>query len=649
MMIKPKKIYTNSVLAFILRIAALFVLFGISRIVFYIYNLKDLGSININELGGILHGSYIYDAASIFYINIPFIFLSLLPFRNRVKGWYQKMLAIVFMTFNGIGLLINMIDIFYFEFKQGRITGGDTHYAGEGNFGALWGSFIMQYWWGVLLFLLLCYLLYIFCFRVVRVEQRYRLTYNLWAYYISQTVILALAGAFTVFAIRGQNISPARFPLSMSDASEYVRPQLTPLIQSNPFCLIRTINKKVTFLHYMPDEQAAELIPTRKQWVRNATDSLQAPRPNIVILILESFGSAHIKSLSDAFPADRESYTPFLDSLIDNGLIFSNGYKSGLRSIDALPSILASIPSFKDNLLSYGESTARYAAMPSILDSIGYATMFLHGGTRSAMGYMAFGKMAGIERFVAKEDYEERYGNNDYDGKWGIYDHKFLPYALQEMNTLQQPFMATIFTLSSHHPFKLPDEVKGRFSEGTEKIHRTIKYTDWALRDFFAKAAKEKWFNNTVFVLTGDHGSGADNPKYLEMPYCNQVPILFYAPDGSLKGKNDKPVQHIDIMPTLLAMLKYEKPFFAFGTDMLDTTAMRTPIVHYNNNEYYIITDSLLYQFNEQKITGAYNYRNDFVGKKSVKGERAIEEQRVKAYIQEYFSALKNRNFTINK
>lgn len=646
---KLKKIYVNSVFAFILRIAALFVVFGISRIFFYIYNLNDLGSIGFQELGDVLYGSYIYDAASIFYVNIPFIFLSLLPYRGRVKTGYQKMLAIVYMTFNSVALLLNMMDIFYFEFKQGRITGGDLHYVGEGNFGALWGSFIVQYWWGVLVFILLCYLLYLLSFRFVQVEQRYRLTQNLGAYYTSQTIILAIAGAFTVFAIRGQNISPARFPLTMSDASEYVRPQLTPLIQSNPFCLIRTINKQVTFLHYMPDEKAEALVPTRKQWIRNATDSLEAPRPNIVILILESFGSAHIKSLSDAFPTARTSYTPFLDSLINEGLIFTNGYKSGLRSIDALPSILASIPSFKDNLLSYGESTARYGAMPSILDSMGYATMFLHGGTRSAMGYMAFGKMAGIKEFVAKEDYEKVYGDNDYDGKWGIYDHKFLPYALQRINGLPQPFLATIFTLSSHSPYKLPADVKHLFSEGTEKIHRTIQYTDWALRNFFAQAKKEAWFKNTIFVLTGDHGSGADNKKYLEMPYCNQVPILFYTPDGSMIGRDETPVQHIDIMPTILSLLKYEKPYFAFGSDMLDSTVMRAPIVHYNNNEYYIITDSILYLFNEQNMTGAYNYKNDYIEKKPVVGNRAMEEERVKAYIQQYFSALENRNFSLTK
>lgn len=265
------------------------------------------------------------------------------------------------------------------------------------------------------------------------------------------------------------------------------------------------------------------------------------------------------------------------------------------------------------------------------------------------MGYMAFGKMAGIEAFVAKEDYEKVNGTKDYDGKWGIYDHNFLPYALQKLNTSRQPFMATIFTLSSHSPFKLPDDVKHLFSEGTEKIHRTIKYTDWALRDFFAQASKEAWFNNTVFVITGDHGSGADNKKYLEMPYCNQVPILFYTPNGSMKGRDNRPVQHIDIMPTLLGVLKYEKPYFAFGSDMLDSAATRAPIVHYNNNEYYIITDSVVYLFNEQNITSAYDYKNDYLKKKPIVGKSVIEEERVKAYIQQYFSALENRNFTIKK
>ncbi|MEG1553435.1 MAG: sulfatase-like hydrolase/transferase [Rikenellaceae bacterium] len=644
---KIKKFYFNSVVALTLRIIILFLIFGLIRVVFYLYNIKDIGAIGFGDIGEILYGSYIFDAASIFYANALFIFLSLLPFRKRVNHGYQKLLAVVYMVMNAAALMINIMDIFYFEFKQGRITGGDLHYTGEGNFASLFGSFIVQYWWGVLLFIILCYVLYIVSFRMIRVETRYRLTQNRTAYYTSQSLILILAVAFTIFAIRGQSISPARFPLSMSDAGEYVQPKFTPLIQSNPFCLIRTIKTKLPLLHYMPDQQAATLIPTKKQWVRSETDSIAASKPNIVFIILESFGSAHIKSLSDAFPKERESYTPFLDELIDSSLVFTNAYKSGLRSIDALPSILASIPSFKSDLLSFGESTARYKALPSILKEMGYSTMFLHGGTRSAMGYMAFGKMAGIDQFIAKEDYEAKYGTNDYDGKWGIFDHKFMPYALQEMNSLQEPFMAAIFTLSSHQPFTIPNDLKGRFSEGTLQIHRTIKYADWALRNFFVAAEKEKWFKNTIFVITGDHGSGADNDKYREMPYCNMVPIIFYSPNGSMRGKNDSPVQHIDIMPTVLSLLKYEKPFFSFGNDMLDSTQVRTPIVHYNNNEYYIITDSLLYLFNEKKITKVYDYKKDYLHKKDIQGDRNNEEQRIKAYLQQYFKALKNRNFTI--
>lgn len=646
---KIKKIYTNSAGALLLRLSILFIVFGISRLVFYIYNLKIIGSISSSEILGVLRGAYIYDAASIFYINIPFIFLSLLPFRNRVKRGYQKMLAVIYVVFNTFALLINMIDIIYFEFKQGRITGGDLHYIGEGNFDALGGFFVVEYWWAMLLLIFFSTMLYLFSFRLVNVETKYRLTNNKSVYYISQVVVLALFGAFTIFAIRGHSVSPARFPLAMYDAGQYVQPRLTTLIQSNPFCLIRTISKRPTFLVYMDNEEAEKLVPTKKQWVRDSLDSSEAPRPNIVFLILEGFGSPHIKSLSDAFPEDRESYTPFLDSLINNGLIFTNGYKSGLRSIDALPSVLASIPSFKENLMRFGESSARYHALPKILTELGYQTMFLHGGPRAAMGFVAFGNMAGIKNFISQEDYEKVYGNGDYDGHWGIFDHKFMPYALTHIDTLKQPFMATLFTLSSHHPFTMPKGLENKFSEGTEPIHKTIKYADWALSNFFEEASKQEWFNNTLFVLVADHGSGADSQKYMEMPYCNQIPILFYTPDGRMKRKIDTPVQQIDIMPTILRMLKYEKPYFAFGCDMLDTTMVRTPIVHYNNNEFYSVTDSLLYGFDEKVITRVYNYRNDYINKKEADVDVALEQRRIEAYLQQYFSALENRNFTIDK
>ncbi|MBE9488337.1 MAG: LTA synthase family protein [Bacteroidetes bacterium] len=646
---RKKILHTNSLYALILRLLLLFVIYAIVRVVFYAYNSEEIGTLYLSDIWGVIKGSYIFDSASIFYINIPFIALSLLPYRRRVSIAYQKFLARLFIIINVLGLFLNISDIFYFEFRQGRLTSNDLAYFGEDNALSLGFGFMLDYWWGVLFLIILSILLYKICFKKIVVERNYRITHNNTLYYISQTVFLLLFVFYGVFAIRGHSISAARFPLLMSDAGQYVRPKLSSLIQSNPFSIIRTLGNKVEVVNYMPEEEANSIVPEKKNATNITVDIDSLSKPNIVVLILESFANAHIKSLSDVFPADRESYTPFLDSLIGESYVFDNAYKSGLRSIDALPSILGSIPSFKNNLLRYGESQAKYEALPTILSRMGYSTVFYHGGTRSAMGFVSFATMAGVKKFVSMEDYEEKYGTDDFDGKWGIFDHKFLPYMESEMNHLKEPFLATAFTLSSHQPYKIPKELAGKFKEGTLEIHRSISYSDWALKNFFESASKEKWFDNTLFIITGDHGSGADNPKYLEMPYCNQVPIIFYMPSKKIEGRNHKAVQHIDIMPTVLSLLKYDKPFFAFGENMLDSTSHISPIVHYNNNVYNVITDSIIYLFNEKNIVSAYNYKNDFIDKKDVVGDRENQEKIVKSYLQQYFSSLEKRNFTLQK
>ena len=108
-----------------------------------------------------------------------------------------------------------------------------------------------------------------------------------------------------------------------------------------------------------------------------------------------------------------------------------------MRSIDAMPAIWASIPSYNKNFMRLPQSQAEYHAMPRILDSLGYTTAFMHGASRGSMSFAAFGAMAGIERFVWREDYEHLHGPADFDGKWGIWDDKFLPFALDNIDSLE--------------------------------------------------------------------------------------------------------------------------------------------------------------------------------------------------------------------
>ena len=372
-------------------------------------------------------------------------------------------------------------------------------------------------------------------------------------------------------------------------------------------------------------------------------------RPNIVILTLESFGSAHIKSLSDDIDWQGDSYTPFLDSLFTQGLLFTNAFQSTRRSIDAMPAIWASIPSYKQNFLAYPNAISTYRPLPAILKDKGYHTQFLHGAVSNSMSFKAFGKMAGVENFVFQEDYEAEVGTNDFDGKWGIWDNCFFPFIAQKLNQNKEPFLSTIFSLSSHHPFKLPEALIDTYAEGKHPIHKTIRYTDDVLRQFFASIKNEPWYANTLFVITADHASGAQTEKWLGAPYNNQIPIFFFTPNGTLPvHKEDRIAAHVDIMPTILGIIGNEEPYFSYGRNLLSNEKQDDFIVTYNSGTYNVLTDRWMIQLDDKQVKGIYDYRNDPLRKhhqQHVADSMHAEIAYYKKYIQNYYTNLINRTF----
>jgi phosphoglycerol transferase MdoB-like AlkP superfamily enzyme len=282
---------------------------------------------------------------------------------------------------------------------------------------------------------------------------------------------------------------------------------------------------------------------------------------------------------------------------------------------------------------------------------MGYTSAFLHGGSNRSMNFQSFGLQSGVTEFWFREEYENERGQEGFDNHWGIFDHIFLPYAVEKISSMKEPFFATLFTLSSHHPYVIPDEFKGKFPKGTTDIDETIAYPDHALRIFFDKISKQPYFNNTLFVFVADHASGADNDIYNKVPRNYRIPILFYMADGSLRGSSGKMAKHLDLMPTLLGMLGYEKPFFSFGRDLFDESAPSRGVI-YSNGTFNMVNDSLVVMFDETKVVGAYNYITDPMLNNDISSQLTDEQMNIefiKAYIQQYYRYIKQRNFTANQ
>ena len=286
---------------------------------------------------------------------------------------------------------------------------------------------------------------------------------------------------------------------------------------------------------------------------------------NVCVIILESFSPEYIGRMN----GENKSYTPFLDQLIDSSLFFDHCFANGKKSLDAVPSVLASIPKLMDDeylLSSYTINKIR--ALPEILNEHSYSTTFFHGATNGSMNFDSFCELAGFQNYFGRTEYNN---DTDFDGTWGIFDEPFLQWTVEKINELPKPFFSTTFTISSHPPYTIPEDLKNKFDNGPTQMHNAIAYSDYALEQFFISAQKSTWYKNTLFIITADHTPASSNPTYSNDIGQMHIPLLFYHPtDSFFTGKNSQVVGQIDIMPSVLELIGHDQPFFAFGHSVFD-------------------------------------------------------------------------------
>ena len=279
----------------------------------------------------------------------------------------------------------------------------------------------------------------------------------------------------------------------------------------------------------------------------------------------------------------------------------------------------------------------------------GYSTAFFHGGHNISMGFSAYAHSIGYERYYGLDEYcqsPDYGGMQDWDGKWAIWDEPFLQFTLDGIGQMRQPFLATVFTASSHHPYNVPEQYRDSLrDEGGQPIHKCVRYTDLALRRFFERASHEPWYGNTIFVLVADHTNLSSHDVYKTDLGLYSIPIIFYTPDGSLAPalRDDIIVQQTDITPTLLHLLGYDKPYLAFGDDILAADPAGTWAFSYNAGIYQLIQGDLMLQFDGEKTTAVYRFKTDKLLKTNLVNqlpEQQRMEQFVKALIQQYMSRM---------
>jgi phosphoglycerol transferase MdoB-like AlkP superfamily enzyme len=313
-----------------------------------------------------------------------------------------------------------------------------------------------------------------------------------------------------------------------------------------------------------------------------------------------------------------------------------------------LPAVWGSIPSLEQPYVLTKYASNKVYSLPQLLKDEGYHTSFFHGAPNGSMGFTALANIMGIDHYYGKNEFNN---NSEFDGIWGIWDEPFLQYFGKKLNELPQPFFSTVFTLSSHDPFKVPAKYEKTLPEGVHPIYKTFAYSDHSLKMFFDKVKNEPWFNNTVFVITADHtGAVSTLPEFSNSLGRFRIPIFFYAPGLAIAQKSDRVFQQLDVLPTVLEILQYDKPFVSFGKNLLDPSSKNFAVNKYETYQY-IYGNHLLKLDANYKGIELYEYKTDLKLKFNIidanKDLADKIEMEFKAFLQQFQNRLIEDRFTV--
>ena len=650
--------YISCIHAFLLNLLLAYVIYMVCRGIFFLEN-YHLYKESWQQLsfGDIIKGGLLFDTSAILYTNALYALMMLLPLHLKERNSWQSCARGLFILVNSIAVIMNLADAVYFQYTGRRSTTSVfREFSNENNIISIASTELLNHWYLVLAGVLLIFCLFKFTLKADELRFYSHGKMSIGKYYIIQVIALALFTPLCIAGMRGGFTTAVR-PITISNASQYVnRPTEAAIVLNTPFSFIRTIGKDVFSdpKYFSLSELDKIYSPVHNATADTTATSSVAKRKNVVVLIVESFGREYIGEYNKQLDGGKyKGYAPFIDELLKQSLTFDYTFANGRKSIDGMPSILSSIPHFVEPFFLTSASLNDVSGLADRLGECGYSSAFFHGAQNGSMGFEAFARTTGYQKYYGRTEYnnDKRFdGDKDFDGTWAIWDEPFLQYYALKMTDMKEPFITSVFTASSHHPYNIPEKYKSRFpDDGKNPIHKCIRYTDMALREFFETAKKQPWYKNTIFIMTSDHTNAIDHKEYATDLGVYVAPILFFDPSGEMpRGQHHGIAQQIDIMPTILNYLGYNKPYVAFGLDLLNTPADKTWAVSYNGGIYQYVKGDYFIQFDGTKLKAAYNYKKDWMMTRNLVNDQSAQPalttmtKELKAIIQSYMQRMQN-------
>ncbi|MFT6112560.1 MAG: phosphoglycerol transferase MdoB-like AlkP superfamily enzyme [Bacteroidia bacterium] len=538
----------------------------------------------------------------------------------RLKCWFLVCKS-VFIVLYALLLVFGVIAVFYYPISK-SIVGIELFQMLGGQDVTILSSYLLDYWYAFILALLSLYTASVVYSKLSFVVTK------------KQSAVYSLVSlSLIVFLARG---GIALKPLNILDGYAHLESNEVVTAITPAYVLLESYGKST--LEYTPYFSEEELQVSLADDIQ-VFNEREGQLPNICVILLESFGAEYTKINR----SDRPSYTPFLDSLMNVSINFTNAYANGLRSMDAVASVFGGVPSLmKQPLIGSLYSTVELSALPAELDEQGYYSSFYHAADELSMGFKPFLLSQGLDDYLAKQQYPNQ---EDFDGTWGIFDMPYLQYVSEKLTEQHQPWISGIFTLSSHHPYTIPEKYKN-LPKGTSEIHQSVGYTDEALRQFFESAKNKSWFANTVFIITADHTSINQTKPHATYRGKYTVPLIIYSPSRYEARVDTSVAQHLDVHATVL-QIAGKKEFKSLGRSLLENN--RRYSIQYDGNVYVCTSDSLTLQWNGVAKPKLFAYRTDAAHTTNIASMKPDDTimmlDTLKMYIQKYNYRLLNNDF----
>ena len=543
------------------------------RLALYVAYREDFQSLGLMQIFASLAVGLRFDVSmAIMLVGIPLLMM-LLPFRWSHQRYWQSLWGWLIYIAWAAFILLMVIDTIYFGYVHRHI--GSEIKTLANDMSSMVGVALKQYPIGLVLFALGVIYFAVWWRKLLRPLPQHPA--RPWLR------LLILPFVFVLMLVAGRG-GLAHKPLGVGDAFFSDSLAQGYLAMNGAFAMTRAlVEKQPPPSVFMSQQQAVSLTQAFVRSPGTTFPSAEYPlyrtspgkhaktHPNVVVLMLESWGALHIDALRREMQMPALGVTPNFDRLAKQGRLYPHFYANGQRSIQGAAAILASQPTLPAMpVLGLGMEQNRLSFLGHLASEQNYQTYFLQSSDRSSFYFDSIAARAGFTHYLGAEDIPNLHEQPKPPATWGTWDHNTFQQANKLFAASKKPFLGFIFTSTTHTPWIIPDDKWKKYPGATERdaFLNTLLYADWALGQMMDEAKQAGYFDDTIFVITADHANEfVEHTEYA--PNQFHIPLLLIGP-GVKPGIDQRIGSQVDIMPTLIDLCGWSVPYAGMGRSLMD-------------------------------------------------------------------------------